>query len=231
MSTPKKIIVVVGSTGAQGSSVAKALLRDGSFAVRAITRNPNSPPAQQLKAAGVEVVKADADDIESLKKAFRGVYGVFSMTDFWGLYLGMHAGDAKRASEHEAQHGKNIVDAAEAEGVQHLVWSTLESSKPYGIYAHHFESKVQVNEHLKHKRLPVTYLYTSCFFSNLDMRGVCFFFLFSFDVWRILRSTLTAMCSHSSGSRRIMDRSWLTYQFLPMSPSLSTILLTPVRGF
>lgn len=78
--TSKKIIVVVGSTGAQGGSVAKALLRDGSFAVRAITRNPSSLPAQQLKAAGAEVVKADADDIESLREAFRGAYGVFSIT-------------------------------------------------------------------------------------------------------------------------------------------------------
>ena len=41
-----KIIVVTGATGAQGGSVAKFLLNDGTYAVRAVTRNPDSPAAK-----------------------------------------------------------------------------------------------------------------------------------------------------------------------------------------
>ncbi len=80
MSSQKKIIAVIGSTGAQGGSVARALLRDGTFAVRAITRDPSSSAAQQLRAAGAQVAKADADNVDTLRKAFRGAYGVFSVT-------------------------------------------------------------------------------------------------------------------------------------------------------
>ena len=42
----KKIIAVTGATGAQGGSVAKFLLEDGTFAVRALTRNPESPASK-----------------------------------------------------------------------------------------------------------------------------------------------------------------------------------------
>ena len=41
-----KTIVVTGATGLQGGSVARFLLKDGSFAVRAVTRNPASDAAK-----------------------------------------------------------------------------------------------------------------------------------------------------------------------------------------
>lgn len=100
----KPLIVVTGATGQQGGSVAKFLLEDGSFKIRGTTRNvestkakgivlrlsPSSPKSAitlllivylELAAKGVEVVQADFDDLESLKKAFKGAYGVFGMTD------------------------------------------------------------------------------------------------------------------------------------------------------
>ena len=80
MSSDKKIIAVVGSTGTQGGSVVRSLLADGTFAVRALTRKVDGEVAQKLKAAGVEVVAADLEDVESLKKAFKGAYGVFGVT-------------------------------------------------------------------------------------------------------------------------------------------------------
>jgi uncharacterized protein YbjT (DUF2867 family) len=97
-STQKKIVAVTGSTGVQGGGVAKILLADGTFAVRAITRNVDSEKAQgqyplqlspsssdlisaaELKALGAEVVAADWEDVESLKKAFKGAWGVFGIT-------------------------------------------------------------------------------------------------------------------------------------------------------
>src|SRR4029078_8202378 len=81
----KKIIAVIGSTGTQGGGLARAILADpnGGFAVRAITRDPNKEKAKALAAAGAEVVSADLDNVESLKKAFAGAYGVYAVTNFW----------------------------------------------------------------------------------------------------------------------------------------------------
>ena len=42
----KKLITVFGATGVTGGSVARYLLEDGEFAVRAITRNANSEKAK-----------------------------------------------------------------------------------------------------------------------------------------------------------------------------------------
>ena len=64
----KKIIAVVGATGAQGGGLVRAILDDkhGGFAARAITRDPNSDKAKALADAGAEVVGADVDNEKSL---------------------------------------------------------------------------------------------------------------------------------------------------------------------
>ena len=81
----KKIIAVVGATGAQGGGLVRAILNDkqGGFTVRAITRDVNSDKAKGLATLGAEVVAADLDRPESLKKAFAGAYGAFCLTNFW----------------------------------------------------------------------------------------------------------------------------------------------------
>ena len=76
----KKLITVVGATGAQGGSTARALLRDGTFAVRAVTRDPDSDAARALANAGAEVVKADLDDEAGLTAAFPGDLAVLGST-------------------------------------------------------------------------------------------------------------------------------------------------------
>ena len=81
----KKIVAVGGALGVQGSSVVRALLADGTFAVRALTRKPDSEKANALRAQGVEVVNANYHDPDSLRAAYSGVYGVFAITNcaFW----------------------------------------------------------------------------------------------------------------------------------------------------
>src|SRR6185369_5791022 len=113
-----KIIAVVGATGAQGGGLARAILADpsGGFAVRALTRDPNSDSAKALAAAGAEVVQADVDDVESLKRAFAGAYGAFCVTFFWGHL----------SPETELAQAKNMAVAAQAARLQHVIWSTLE---------------------------------------------------------------------------------------------------------
>src|ERR1044071_4648648 len=160
----KKIIAVVGATGTQGGGLARAILDDpnGGFAVRAITRDPSKDSAKALAAKGAEVVQANIDDVESLKKAFAGAYGVYGVTNFWEHFSGEKA---------KAQ-AKNIADAAKAAGVKHVIWSTLEDTRKLmsaddtrmpilqGKYrVPHFDAKADANAAFN--GLPTTYLVTS----------------------------------------------------------------------
>ena len=108
----KKIIAVLGATGAQGGGLANSILNDpsGEFSLRAITRNTDSDKAKALSAAGAEVVSADLDDVESLKKAFENTYGVYGVTNFWEHF----------SPQKEIQQGSNIAQAAKDAGVKHV---------------------------------------------------------------------------------------------------------------
>src|SRR5918992_2730658 len=119
----KKIIAVVGATGAQGGGLVRAILadRNGGFAVRAITRNPDSDKAQALRNAGAEVVKGDTDDQASIQRAFQGAYGVFALTNFWEHF----------SAERELAQARNMAQAARAAGVQHVIWSSLEDTRKW----------------------------------------------------------------------------------------------------
>lgn len=117
--TSPRILTVFGATGAQGSGVINTVSAIPSlkakYALRAVTRDPGSAKAKALKEKGVEVVKGDLNNVESLKTAVKGSYGVFGMTDFWSIH----------SQEIEIQQGKNLFEAVKAEGVQHYVWSSL----------------------------------------------------------------------------------------------------------
>ena len=171
----KKIIAVVGATGTQGGGLARAILDDpnGGFALRAVTRDANKDKAQALKARGAEVVQADLDDVESLKKAFAGAHAVFGVTNFWEHF----------SAEKEKAQAKNIADAARAAGVKHVVWSTLEDTRTLmsaddtrmpmlqqKYRVPHFDAKAEANAYFA--GLPVTYLVTSFYWDNLYMFGL-----------------------------------------------------------
>lgn len=130
----KKIIAVIGSTGAQGKGVVEQLVKDGTFEVRALTRNPDNydGPAQQVKAV-------DLTDSNSLVEAFEGAYGVFVVTNFW-------------EGADEVAQGRNAVDAAKEAGVKHFVWSSLPDVEAIsgGAFAvPHFTGKAQVDAVVK----------------------------------------------------------------------------------
>ncbi|KAK1029177.1 hypothetical protein LTR33_017263, partial [Friedmanniomyces endolithicus] len=86
-----KLIVVVGVTGVQGSSVADTFTRLSGWSVRGITRNPTGPAAQTLAAQGVEIVKGDLEDKDSLLPAFEGATAIFANTDFFGHLMATFA--------------------------------------------------------------------------------------------------------------------------------------------
>jgi uncharacterized protein YbjT (DUF2867 family) len=171
----KKIIAVVGSTGQQGGGLAAAILADpnGGFACRAITRKTDGDKAKALAAKGAEIVKADLDDVESLKKAFAGAYGVYAVTNFWEHF----------SAEKEKAQAKNIADAAKAAGVKHVIWSTLEDTRQFmkpddkrmpmlqeKYRVPHFDAKAEANAFFA--GLPVTYLVTSFYWDNFFLFGL-----------------------------------------------------------
>src|ERR1041385_1879498 len=104
-----KTVLVIGATGAQGGSVASHLLDRRTFAVRALTRNPDSPAAQTLRARGAEVVRGELDDRGSLRAALKGVDAVFGVTNYWEHF------------EKEAEHGRNLINAVAGAEVEHFV--------------------------------------------------------------------------------------------------------------
>src|SRR5215472_19076702 len=83
-----KTIAVVGATGAQGGGLVRAILAEprGGVKARALTRDVNSAKAKELARAGAEVMAADVDDLESLKRAFAGAHGTFCVTFFWAHF-------------------------------------------------------------------------------------------------------------------------------------------------
>ena len=173
----KKIIAVVGATGAQGSGLVRAILEDpsGEFAVRAITRDVNSDKAKELAKLGAEVVAADVNDTESLKKAFAGAYGAYCVTFFWDHF----------SPEKELAQATAMAEAAKAAGVQHVIWSTLEDTRKWvpvgddrmptlqGKYkVPHFDAKGEADAAFTRAGVPTTFLLTSFYWDNLIHFGM-----------------------------------------------------------
>jgi uncharacterized protein YbjT (DUF2867 family) len=173
----KRIIAVVGATGAQGSGLCRAILKDksGGFRVRALTRNPGSDKAKELSRLGAEVVAADVDDEKSLEKAFRGAHGAFCVTFYW----------EHLSPEKEYAHASSMARAANRAGVKHVIWSTLEDTRNWvplsddrmptlmGKYkVPHFDAKGEADKVFTSLGLPVTILLTSFYWENLIYFGM-----------------------------------------------------------
>jgi uncharacterized protein YbjT (DUF2867 family) len=175
--TAKKTIAVVGATGAQGGGLVRAILSDAgsSFAVRALTRNVNSAGARELAGLGAEVVEANIDDVDSVKRAFHGAYGAFCVTFFWAHF----------SPERELAQAAAMAYAARHAGIQHVIWSTLEDTRKWvplndnrmptlmGKYkVPHFDAKGEANHVFSDLGLPVTFLLTSFYWDNFIHFGM-----------------------------------------------------------
>jgi uncharacterized protein YbjT (DUF2867 family) len=173
----KKIIAVVGATGAQGGGLVRAILNDPSsgFAVRALTRDVNSDKAKALGKLGAEIVAADVDDEESLKRAFTGAYGAYCVTFYWAHF----------SPERELAEATAMARAAKHTGIEHVIWSTLEDTRKWvplsddrmptlmGKYkVPHFDAKGEANQVFIDLGLPTTLLLTSFYWDNFIYFGM-----------------------------------------------------------
>ena len=174
----KKVIAVLGATGAQGGGLVRSILNDktGGFIARALTRDVNSDKAKALANMGAEVVAVDIDNEESLRKAFDGAYGVYAVTFFWEHF----------SPEKEKAQAKSIAKTAKEAGVKHIIWSTLEDTRKFipltdnrmptlgnGQYkVPHFDAKGESNKYFTELNLPVTFLNTSFYWDNFIYFGM-----------------------------------------------------------
>ena len=173
----KKIIAVLGATGAQGGGLVRAIASDasGEFVARAITRDVNTEKAKALADLGAEVVAGDVDDEESLRQAFDGAYGAYCVTFFW----------AHLSPEREVAEAGAMAKAAQQAGLQHVIWSTLEDTRQWvplddnrmptlmGKYkVPHFDGKGEANHLFADLGVPTTFLLTSFYWDNLIYFGM-----------------------------------------------------------
>ncbi|XP_060684015.1 nmrA-like family domain-containing protein 1 [Hemiscyllium ocellatum] len=158
MAAPRTV-AVFGASGYQGGSVAMAFLKDGSFKVRAITRNPRKKAIQELKHLGAEIVKADLDNEKSLLEALKDVYGVFLVTDYWE-YMD---------KDREFQQGKRVADICSQFDVKHIVFSGLENVKKLTdgkLDVPHFDGKGEIEEYFREIGARMTSVRMPDYFEN-----------------------------------------------------------------
>ena len=173
----KKIIAVVGATGAQGGGLVRAIMADpdGGFMARALTRDPESEGAKALAALGAEVVAVDIDDEASIRKGFEGAYGAFCVTFFWAHF----------SPELEQEQAAAMASAARAAGLKHVIWSTLEDTRERvpldddrmptlaGKWkVPHFDSKGSSNHLFTDAGVPTTFLNTAFYWENFIYFGM-----------------------------------------------------------
>jgi uncharacterized protein YbjT (DUF2867 family) len=173
----KKIIAVVGATGAQGSGLVRAITEDrsGGFVARAITRKADSAKAKELAALGAEVVEGNVDDEGSMRKAFEGAYGAFCVTFFWDHF----------SPEKEQAEAANMARAAKGANLRHVIWSTLEDTRKWvpltddrmptlmnDYKVPHFDGKGASDHFFSDLQLPVTFLLTSFYWDNFIHFGM-----------------------------------------------------------
>jgi len=172
----RKVIAVVGSTGAQGGGLVRAILRDktGGFAARAVTRKVDSDKAKELARLGAEVVAGDLDDQATLEPAFRGAYAVFGVTNYWEHF----------SPERELAQATTIARAAKQAAVTHVIWSTLEDTRRWVPLSDnrmptlaekykvpHFDAKGEADKVFQQLLPNTTCLLTSFYWENLIYFG------------------------------------------------------------
>src|SRR5437899_7228093 len=174
----KKIVTVLGATGTQGGGLVRAIQGDpdSPFHARAVTRDAHSEKARGLAALGAEVVSADVDDEESLKRAFDGATAAYCITFYWAPHF---------SPERELAEAQNMARAAKAAGIAHVIWSTLEDTRKWvplsdnrmptlmGKYkVPHFDGKGEADEIFRQLGVPTTFLLASFYWENFIYFGM-----------------------------------------------------------
>lgn len=150
-------VLVVGATGNQGGVTVDHLQSaDREYAIRGLTRRPDSEAARRLRDRGVDVRQGDLNEKASLRSAIDGVDAVVIVTNIWTAGF-----DAA------VRHGNNVADVAEAAGVEHIVFSGAGyHDRELGVAA--LEPAGEVEQYIRTLDVPATFLRPVWFMHNLE---------------------------------------------------------------
>lgn len=143
-------VLVIGGTGAMGRPVVEHLLRSPRhpWRIRVLTRDPACEEARALVALAperVSVLRGSVADPAALARAVEGVHGAFCNTNFF----------ATASVAGEVAEGLAALEAARRAGVQHFVYSSLDSlgALSGGRYpVPHFDAKAAVAARIDERR-------------------------------------------------------------------------------
>ena len=160
-----QLLVIFGITGQQGASVAQHVLASpdlsSTFKIRGITRDPSTSSAQEWIKKGVDIVKGDLDDMQSLLEALKDAHTIYAMTN----------SPFDQSKKHiEVAQGKRLADAAVAVHAKHLIWSTTPSASTVssGVLKHvaHFDAKAEVEAYIRTLDISYTFFAPGAFMQN-----------------------------------------------------------------
>ncbi len=135
-----------------GRAVVDSLLNDKTtdWAVRILTRDPESARAQAMKArAGerLEFVVGDLEDGSGLDDAMKGAYGAFANTNFWAA--------GEKSVTRERTHGLRALEAAKRADVELFVHSSLDAAANLSdgaVPVPHYDAKASVEHEIDWRR-------------------------------------------------------------------------------
>lgn len=154
--SPEKILVI-NATGKVGRHVCRALLEAG-YEVYGTTRSSQSTLADR----GVKPVVCNYTLRADLDRAFAesGAKKVFVITDYFNA--------AKKSANLEFEQGRAAIDAAQAAGVNHLVFMSVADAEFFDRHVKHMHAKVALEKYLRESGVPFSILRPCAFFENLD---------------------------------------------------------------
>lgn len=166
MNKAKKTVLVFGATGQQGGAAARAL-RAGGWGVRALVRDTASSKARELSGAGIELFQGNLADDNSIRAAIAGAYGIFSVqpSSGQGPVYGV-------TDEEEIRWGSTIADLAVANGVEHLVYTSVNAVGPTKTGMGHFDSKATIEAYIRTLPIRSTIIRPAGFLELLMLPGM-----------------------------------------------------------
>lgn len=152
----KTRVLVIGGTGQQGRAVVQRLHERTDYRVSVLTRTPRSDAARALSQLGITILKGDMLDRSSIEWALETIDRAFFVTDY------PSGGDPAT----EIEQGTNVVDAAVAQELEFLVYSsTVDATIAREVP--HFRAKAAVESKLHGADVASAVLRPAPFYQNL----------------------------------------------------------------
>jgi uncharacterized protein YbjT (DUF2867 family) len=142
---PSPLILVTGATGYIASLLIPQLIERG-YHVRAMARQPERLKKRKWYSQ-VEMVRGDVMDAASLAPALNGVHTAY--------YLIHNMSRGHGYTEAEIQAARNFASAAEAAGVEHIIYLGG-LADPEQHIAPHMRSRIETGVTLRQGKVPVT---------------------------------------------------------------------------